>query len=200
MLVVKNENLIILQKNPCDSIDDFISHWRQLYNYGDDTKYSKNIDKNQFTPTDLEELFHWKNGMTLKGSGGKEKSLNEKIINRIEIINQYKTVNSVDLLKFNKDFSNLSAVWRIFLLHIIKPKKFPIYDQHIHRSFNFIHNLEWQSINNTISDKKKLDFYYSIYLPYIENSGLSDLKALDEAFFAFGQFLNTRNQKLLLVK
>ncbi len=179
---------------------EFISHWKKLYSYFDDNRYRQNISNTEFSSNNLEELFHWKNGMTLKGSGGKEKSLNEKILKRIELINEYKSLNTLDLEKFNIDFSNLSAVWRIFLLHILKPKQFPIYDQHIHRTYNFIHNLDWQSISNTISDKKKLEFYYSTYLPFVQTLGAVDLKEMDEAFFAFGQFLNTRNQKYLLEK
>jgi hypothetical protein len=194
------KNLFIIQKQPCTSMTEFISHWKKLYSYFDDNRYRQNISNTEFSSNNLEELFHWKNGMTLKGSGGKEKSLNEKILKRIELINEYKSLNTLDLEKFNIDFSNLSAVWRIFLLHILKPKQFPIYDQHIHRTYNFIHNLDWQSISNTISDKKKLEFYYSTYLPFVQTLGAVDLKEMDEAFFAFGQFLNTRNQKYLLEK
>lgn len=189
---MSNQNLFILQKQPCGSITEFISHWRTLYNYFDDGKYKQNIGEVEFKPSNLVELFHWKNGMKL--SGGKEKSLQEKILNQIAFINKYKKLSSIDLDKFNADFKDVSAVWRIFLLHTIKPRIYPIYDQHIHRTYNFIHNLDWQSINNTIADKKKLDFYYSIYLPYVQLLGVTDLKALDEAFFAFGQFLNTRKQ------
>lgn len=195
-----NENLFIIQKQPCNSMTEFISHWRNLYSYFDDNRYKRNIDKVVFSPETLEELFHWKNGMTLKGSGGKEKSLNEKILKRTEIINQYKKAQTIDLYLFNDEFSDLSAVWRIFLLHIIKPSIYPIYDQHIHRTYNYLHNLDWRSINNTIPNKTKLDFYYNTYLPYVQNLGVTDLKAMDEAFFAFGQFLNTRNQKYLLEK
>ena len=134
----------------------------------------------------------------MKLSSGKEKSLQENILNHVVLINQYKKSSSIDLGKFNADFKDVSAVWRIFLLHTIKPTIYPIYDQHIHRTFNFIHNLNWQSVNNTIPKKTKLDFYYNTYLPYVQNLGVIDLKAMDEAFFAFGQFLNTRNQKVLL--
>lgn len=193
-----NEKLFIIQKQKCGSITEFISHWRNLYSYFDDKRYKENIDKTEFTIKNLEELFHWKNGMTLKGSGGKEKSLNEKILKRIHIINHYKKQSDIDLNRFNDEFSDLSAVWRIFLLHTIKPSVYPIYDQHIHRTYNFLHNLDWQSVNNTIPNKTKLDFYYNTYIPYVQNLGVTNLKAMDEAFFAFGQFLNTRNQKLLL--
>ena len=190
------ENLFIIQKQSCGSMPEFISHWRALYSYFDDNRYRQNIDKNEFTVLNLEELFHWKNGMKL--SSGKEKSLQENILNHVVLINQYKKSSSIDLGKFNADFKDVSAVWRIFLLHTIKPTIYPIYDQHIHRTFNFIHNLNWQSVNNTIPKKIKLDFYYNTYLPYVQNLGVINLKAMDEAFFAFGQFLNTRNQKVLL--
>ncbi len=197
---MNNQNLFILQKNQCNSILDFIDNWCKLYSYFDDSKYRQNIDKSEFSAKHLEDLFHWKNGMTLKGSGGKEKSLNEKILNRIDLINQYKKLQGIDLNQFNDDFSDISAVWRIFLLHSIKPTVYPIYDQHIHRTYNYVHNEDWNTINNTIPDKTKLNFYFNTYLPYVHNLGVTDLKKMDEAFFAFGQFLNTRNQKLLLEK
>ena len=135
--------------------------------------------------------------MTLKGSGGKEKSLEEKIIKRIHLINSYKKETKIDLEQFNRDFSNVSAVWRIFLLHIIKPKEYPIYDQHIHRTYNFIHDLEWRNITNTIPEKAKLEFYFDTYLQFVNEANYPNLKELDEAFFAFGQFLNTKNQRKL---
>lgn len=194
-----NDNLLILESKPCDSITDFINHWKTLYVYFDDKRYSQNIDIIEFTETNLVDLFHWKNGMSLKGSGKKEKSLNEKILKQISLINEYKKQSEIDLKKFNHDFSNVSSVWRIFLLHIIKPNNYPIYDQHIHRTFNFIHGLDWKSVKNTISDKSKLEFYFNTYLPFIKKLRIKNMKEMDEAFFAFGQFLNTRNQSILLI-
>lgn len=191
-------NLKILKTENCKSVNDFINHWKPLYNYFDEERYDRNIDVLEFSNENLIDLYHWKNGMTLKGSGGKEKSLEEKIIKRIQLINSYKKESQVDLKQFNRDFSDVSAVWRIFLLHIIKPKEYPIYDQHIHRAYNFIHDLEWQKITNTISDKAKLEFYFNTYLQFVNELDYSNLKELDEAFFAFGQFLNTRKQSSLL--
>lgn len=95
--------------------------------------------------------------------------------------------------------TGIYTVWKIFLLHIIKPVIYPIYDQHIHRTFHYIHNEDWSNISNdTITNRDKEKFYFEKYLPFIQNSNLKDLKQLDEAFFAFGQFLNTRNYSTLL--
>lgn len=74
------------------------------------------------------------------------------------------------------------------MLHIIKPKKYPIYDQHIHRTYNFIHDLEWQKITNTISDKAKLEFYFNTYLQFINELDNLNLKELDEASFLLDSF------------
>jgi len=76
-------------------------------------------------------------------------------------------VSKFDPDKFKSDFKEVSAVWQIFLLHLIKPTVYPIYDQHIHRTFHFFHEKEWERITNTMNGKLKLEFYFDTYLSYI---------------------------------
>ncbi len=87
---------------------------------------------------------------------------------------------------------------KIFLLHIIKPNYYPIYDQHIHRAYSFINGKDFRGISSDMYDKKKLTFYFNEYLPFVRRMNIQDLKEMDEAFFAFGQFLNIGNQKTLV--
>ena len=99
----------------------------------------------------------------------KKKSLKEKVIEKRDLINSYKSAQDLDLENFNKDFKNLSAVWKIFLLHIIKPSKFPVYDQHIHRAYNFINgenfNFNFQKCHvQVINATGQVDFNFSIGL------------------------------------
>ena len=177
-------------------INTFIAFWSQLYSYSNEAIYKKNISKKMFDAESVQELFIWKNGMRL--SDLKQKSLNNKIISKLEAINYLKSKDEFELDLFNYEFNSLSAVWKIFLLHIIQPKKFPIYDQHIHRAFLFIHKEDFSKISNdTISNKEKEKFYFERYLPFIKSQKINDIKQLDEAFFAFGQFLNTRDYKNL---
>lgn len=192
-------NLHILNVNQCESLDEFVRFWRKLYSYGNEQLYIRNIHNKEFDEGNLRELYHWKNGMTLSGSGGKEKSLNEKIIKRINHINSFKKDESIDLESFNSIFGDVSAVWRIFLLHIIKPDTYPIYDQHVHRAYNYLHGEDWKSINNNLSNKVKLDFYYNHYLPFVFSMKELKIKEVDEALFAFGQFLNNGNSPKLLI-
>lgn len=175
----------------------FINSWSKQYSYSNEALYNNSISKKAFSINDIQNLYIWKNGMKL--SELKQKSLDDKIKSKLSIINHFKSNDEIDLTAFRKEFKNLSAVWKIFLLHSIKPNVYPIYDQHIHRTFLFIHNEDWSNISNaTISNEEKETFYFERYLIFIQGNNVKDLKQLDEAFFAFGQFLNTRNYSILL--
>ena len=180
ILKIENSNLV-----------EFINYWSKLYNYPLEALYNERISKKEFDKEDLQELFIWKNGMKL--SAGKQKSLENKILSKQKIINDLKQKEKIELKEFQKHFNELSAVWKIFLLHIIRPNKFPIYDQHINRAFNYIHGLDFHNISvSSMTNKSKEEFYFNTYLEFIESLNGIDLKALDEAFFAFGQFINTK--------
>jgi hypothetical protein len=48
-------------------------------------------------------------------------------------------------------------------------------------------------------EKSKFDFYFDTYLPFVNELKIDSLKDFDEAFFAFGQFLNTRNNRRIFI-
>lgn len=186
--------LPILSITEAGSIQDFIDYWSAIYAYNDAKKYSP-IHKNELTSDDLLSLYEWKNGMSL--SQAKLHSFNNKILVKLNVINTLKRTPVLDIDNFNNEFKAVSAVWRIFLMHIIKPSVYPIYDQHIHRAFLFIHNEKSASIKADMPDKLKFRFYYDEYLPFVKKMKVQDLKKMDEAFFAFGQFINIGNHKVL---
>ncbi|MCA0933246.1 hypothetical protein LCM02_12355 [Lutimonas saemankumensis] len=186
--------LPILTNNRSGSLSDFISFWSNIYSYDDSEKYEF-IHNDILSKSDLTQLYEWKNGMKLSVS--KTNSLKSKIIKKLDIINSLKAEENIDIDEFLKEFKNVSVVWKIFLLHIINPKIYPIYDQHIHRAFRFINNQSTEGINASINEKDKLNFYFVEYLPFVTRTGETDLKKMDEAFFAFGQFINIGNQKIL---
>ena len=188
--------LPILQTSNKD-LKTFIEYWKVHYNYPLEKLYNGRIHKIEFDQNDLQQLFIWKNGMKL--SDKKQKSFEAKILRKINLINKFKAQNNIDLNEFKNNFSNLTAVWKIFLLHIIKPTKFPIYDQHINRAYNYIHELDYSNINaSSISNKNKESFYFGTYLSFINSLADINLKDIDEAFFAFGQFINTKSYVKLI--
>ena len=160
-------NLINLEFNKTLTLNNFIASWSILYSYSNEAIYKKAISKEVLSINDIQNLYVWKNGMKL--SELKQKSLDDKIKSKRSIINKFKSNDKIDTECFKKEFKNLSAVWKIFLLHIINPNKYPIYDQHIHRTFLFIHKEDYTNISNTsITDKNKEKFYFDRYLPFIE--------------------------------
>ena len=187
--------LIQINTIKSNDLNSFVDSWSKLYSYNNESIYKNAISKKVFEIDDIQNLFVWKNGMKL--SVLKQKSLETNILNKLEIINYLK--NDFNLETFKIEFKKISAVWKIFLLHIIKPNLYPIYDQHIHRTFLFIHSEDYSTISNTsINNKQKETFYFERYFPFIQKESIKDIKKLDEAFFAFGQFLNTRNYKILV--
>jgi len=187
--------LPIIHKQQSGSLIDFIAFWSKLYAYDNRELYHK-IHHSTLSVKDLEDLYKWKNGMKL--SDKKAKSLQTKIIAKIDIINKLKQDEEIDVDAFRVEFKEVSAVWLIFLLHILKPSVYPIYDQHIHRAYRFMNNQSTEGISANITKKRKLAFYFEEYLPFVQAQGVKDLKQMDEAFFAFGQFINIGNQKMIV--
>ena len=195
---MKDLNLPTLISLKTNDINAFIDFWQQFYAYNDNERfYSDNIKMATYTSYNIEMLYQWKNGTILSVS--KRKSLQEKIINKLLIINELRNAHVVDLKSFHEEFTTVSAVWRIFLLHIIKPDSYPIYDQHVHRAYQYIFGLSPDNITTFIKDSDKIAFYHKEYLPFVNEIGISNRKKMDEAFFAFGQFLNTRNYKKMII-
>ena len=190
-------NLPILSSVKADNINAFIEYWSKLYSYREELekKYTKNIILEQYSPDDIRELFEWKNGSKL--SDAKFNGFENNVLLNLDTINRFKSTEDFNVEEFKVKFNSYKGVvWRIFLLHTIKPNEFPIYDQHIHRAYNYVNNIPFDKITNTMDGEEKWQFYFSKYLPFINsirNSHLKkwELKKIDEAFFAFGKLLNT---------
>ena len=197
--MITTKKLRILQFSECSDIDEFIHIWSKLYYYPSKIDYKGLIGKQELDSKNLKELFKWKNGMNL--SDAKMKSFNKKIIIHFDWLKDNYRSKELDTTVFREKFSSLSTVWKIFLLHIMDHKRFPIYDQHVHRAYCFMKGETFDRISSSYpSNPKKESFYFETYLAFVEELEVKNLKKMDDAFFAFGQFLNTRNYSKLLSK
>jgi hypothetical protein len=185
----------ILELKKQTDINSFIEFWSKLYFYPLENLYNETIIKTSYEIDDIQRLFIWKNGMKL--SNKKQKSLDDKIVSKLAIINSFKENNDWSTEDFQNQFNDLSAVWKIFLLHIISPNTYPIYDQHINRAYNYIHELSYSEISASMPNKNKELFYFETYLGFLKELNEVNLKKFDEAFFAFGKFINT-NKNIVL--
>lgn len=168
---------------------NFIEFWSSLYDYSHEALY-KLTEKEQFTLADVQSLYEWKNGSRL--SQAKQEALN-KITDKLTTINELKIHFNLD--EFNTEFEHVSAIWKIFLLHIIAPTQYPIFDQHVARSYYYIVENRCREIPLKKQDREKL--YREKYLVFFEGIVQQDLphKKVDEALWAFGKFLKTNYGK-----
>ncbi len=186
-------NLIIFS-NKSVGVNEFVNFWSQLYNDPNENKYKSNINKIILDENALLALFEWKNGSKL--SNLKLKSFNSKILSKIQIINALKNSTNIDLEKFLEEFKEVSLIWKIFLLHLIKSDEYPIFDQHVYRAFYFIMNSKVKELANNDNEKEKI--YFESYLPFFKQiQGEYPLKKVDESLWAFGKFLKSDYKKIV---
>ncbi len=167
---------------------NFVEFWSSLYDYSQEALY-KLTEKEQFTLADVQRLYEWKNGSRLSG---KKQELLNKIKNKLDTINELKVHFNHE--KFVSEFKDISAIWQIFLLHIIAPTKYPIFDQHVARSYYYIVENRCREIPFKQTDK--LNLYHKKYIAFFDGMAQENpRKKVDEALWAYGKFLKTNYGK-----
>jgi hypothetical protein len=94
--------------------------------------------------------------------------------------------------RFKNEFADISAIWKLFLLHIIAPNIYPIFDQHVYRACIYLTTQKLKEI--PLSNNKKEQIYFQDYLEFFNDIvATSQLprKQVDEALFSFGRFLKS---------
>jgi hypothetical protein len=172
------------------SLQQFMDFWSRLYDSGQlfhEEYYDQHISNNPLSEEDLTKLFLWKNGMKL--SELKEKSLKQKILPKLALIRQYRQ-DAPPFSVIKETFRGVSAIWLIFVAHIISPKHYPVFDQHVYRAYVYLHTGSIRELENT--DSVKLKIYEEEYLPFFREhlNRLTSDKKLDEAMWAFGRFIS----------
>lgn len=173
----------------------FVREWSAIYDYKDEYKYTDNINTGLESDIALMKLFEWKNGTSDKISDQKIVRVNEFISKREELKllkKNFSLEKFEELIEPNKG----SVIWKIFLLHIVQPERYPIYDQHVYRSFRFFKTGELDEISQ--SDKKKYNTYKNEYVDWFnalkEKYDLNP-REMDKSFFMYGRMLKLLNSK-----
>lgn len=173
---------------------EFILFWAQFYDerkYPDKTVYFPNVRAKKLSEDNIRKLFEWKNGMSLSGIKG---AILMRAINRLELINTFKkrkgasTDDVRDFFEFTNEITK-GFVWRIFIVHIARPKELPMIDQFVFRSYKFL--TEGKIMKH--SEKYKNIEEYFAYRDFFNNlmkKSKADFRTVDKALMAFGQFLN----------
>jgi len=175
------------------SIGEFVDFWKGRYNYPNDALYSGRIRKPRLTPSDIEKLYEWKNGSPLSA---KKRGTVARVISHVAAINGLK--NEFELSIFKSTFGWMSAIWKVYLMHIIAPDRFPIFDQHVGRAYFYLTQGEIKEIPAGNCGRETL--YFSQYVCLFDEwaRGVGNRKHLDEALWAFGKWLKTAQAKSLV--
>lgn len=169
------------------SVSEFVKFWEPQYPVkNDNSSYLKVIEERPLSLKNLHTLFEWKAG---KQFGGKTKTLVDgKYLPILDEINGLPL--DFDGKRFVEKYGQTGAIWSIFLLHCWQPEKYPIYDQNVHRAMKFITSSKNQDFAKW-SNKKKLDSYFDVYLPFYQQFRPSGMRDADRALFMCGKFLKT---------
>jgi hypothetical protein len=169
------------------TVQQFVECWKEYYNEYSDEIYYDHITNDPLEEEDIRTLFEWKNGMVL--SGAKINAIESKVLNKIDLINDLRHASQVDFENINDQFKDLAAIWRIFVMHIINPFAFPIFDQHVYRAMRYLKNNLVEDLKN--DDQAKIAVYKNEYLPFYKEMAveIDDPRNCDKALWAFGKFL-----------
>lgn len=180
-------NFPIFETKINSKLREFVPFWSNCYIDPREKFYTTTLNKNKLIANDIRLLFEWKNGGKLSRIKAK---IVDSIIGKINIVNKLKENFNQDI--FDNEFCFIKgAIWKIFLLHVINQKKFPIFDQHVYRSYCFLTEGKIKEIPYVNAAKEK--FYFDIYVNFFNELVAKGVnrKKLDEALWAFGKFLKT---------
>ncbi len=169
---------------------NFVKVWSELYDYGMEDVYNSNIDSSLENYKNFFDLYRWKN--SVYNISIRKTKVIEEFWKKRKTLEELKY--SFDWNLFEKEFQpeKSSCIWKIFLLHIISPNNFPIFDVHVYRFHYFLKNNLIKEIPN--SQRLKYQYYKNEYFPWFnsikDREGLNP-KKMDESFFRTGQVLKS---------
>ena len=132
---------------------EFVEYWAVYYADPREPLYLRNIAR-PLTAKAVRDLFLWKNGGKL--SAMKAASVEQNFVSRLgELRRLPDNLTGEDFLR---RWPKGGAIWRIFFLHCWSPRRFPIYDQHVHRAAACI--CGWGDREIPASDRQRTISYF----------------------------------------
>ncbi len=159
------------------------------------------------TEQNIKRLLRWKDPRMLTEkilSGpdeGKDNKRVLKVLERRDDINQFResSIDIEDFKRVTKEIFPVGFVWPIFLFHIARPHKFPIADRNVFKSYSL--HKQAKIPENWPEYEDYIDYFSQIAIaaniisekPQGNESNLieilKELKRVDNALVAFGQFV-----------
>jgi hypothetical protein len=168
----------------------FVEFWSAQWSAKDRDQDRKNYEPyigEPLTCASLKALFTWKNQTNL--SQNKQKTV-ERFIYRLPELRCLS--KDTDPKTFLETFAQGGAIWRIFLLHCWShscgTRKYPIYDQHVHRAMSYICGGLREEIDGW-KDSEKIGVYLGRYIRFFDHFRDEHPQKVDQALMVFGRFI-----------
>jgi hypothetical protein len=185
MNITTSKTLPVLQLSTSGDANAFVKCWSSLYDYPEYAAYKSTVISRNLSKKDLRLLFSWKNGSGQNSK--KERSMLSEFLQHDELINELK--KEFDQRKFQKTFGKIPAVWQIFLLHILQPSVYPVFDKNVYRAYRIIENLEAKRL--AANQEERIKIFASEYQPFFQEFCLTatgyDHFDVDKALWTFGK-------------
>ena len=88
-----------------------------------------------------------------------------------------------------KEIDGLGFVYALFVLHCENPKLFPLYDQHVWRSYLYFTKGHYRSVKAASQSWSSYELYSKWFINQLKALGNIDPTILDRALWAFGKEL-----------
>jgi hypothetical protein len=171
---------------------NFVEFWAKRYDDRSERKceqrYQKYI-KRPLTPESVRKLFAWKAMRINRNSieSGKNTFV-ETVIASLDSFRRLPLNTPEDANNFlTNELKGKGMIWKIFTMHVMQPKKYPIFDQNVCRAMHYLQTGTIKEIPVKNIDKQTI--YINEYLPFYNSHGYYEERKLDKALFSFGQFV-----------
>jgi hypothetical protein len=178
---------------------EFVSTWAAAYKRQEKpnsrVKYNSYISARPCTIESITKLLQWKNSDRFENFSANKKKLVQEILEKIHVINQLESNWDKNLFRTEFKPDKNGPIWKLFILHVIQPEIFPIFDQHVYRAQHFLQS--GKIIELSATHQSRFDLFMNEYLPVfnaIKTESNASLKEVHEAMWAFGLFLKKNKQ------
>ena len=215
MFVINNNQI---REFDINKAREFVDYWGEPHTFASVKCYDSDEEVNyieelnighRLTEQNIKRLLRWKDPRILTEkilSGpdeGKDNKKVLKVLERRDDINQFRE-SSIgtgidDFKRVTREIFPVGFVWPIFLFHIARPHEFPIADRNVFKSYSL--HKQAKIPENWTEYEDYIDYFFQIAIAaniVSENPRgdelnlieiLEELKRVDNALVAFGQFV-----------
>ncbi len=185
-----------------DRIAQFVECWDRYYDGYDVAEYLSELNiGSDLTEQNVTRLLRWKDPIWLthpKKKDGKANPHVVRVLRQLDALNGFRNgeLNADEFQAITNGLFPNGIIWQLFLFHVAQPVEWPIADQHVFRSYSVMFGAAApESIAAFSSYSKK---FRELAASFRASVGIDDNdkalvvrenKRLDNALFAFGQFL-----------